>query len=142
MLDDSSKSKYSQEEFIKRNQNIYDGMNVSHIQVEITDQQDDEISYHVTMDTQAGEANFENKTTIKDNKIVWDDSFIYPSLKEDYKVRITDQKAKRGQILDRNGIVLAGEGEAYSVGLVPGKLNGKNDYEKLASLLGLSQRKY
>ena len=139
MLDDSSKSKYSQEEFIKRNQNIYDGMDVSHIQVEITDQQDDEISYHVTMDTQAGEANFENKTTIKDNKIVWDDSFIYPSLKEDYKVRITDQKAKRGQILDRNGIVLAGEGEAYSVGLVPGKLNGKNDYEKLASLLGLSQ---
>ncbi len=54
-------------------------------------------------------------------------------------MRITDQEADRGQILDRNGTVLAGQGEAYSVGLVRGKLNGENDYEKLGELLGLSK---
>ena len=35
--------------------------------------------------------------------------------------------------------MLAGQGEAYSVGLVRGKLNGENDYDQLAELLGLTK---
>ena len=139
MIDESSQKKYPKDTFVERNKNIYDGMEVSDIQIEVTEKTKDEIAYHVTMKTLAGEANFENTTAIKDNKIVWDDSFIYPALQQDYKVRITDQEADRGQILDRNGTVLAGQGEAYSVGLVRGKLNGENDYEKLGELLGLSK---
>lgn len=44
--------------------------------------------------------------------------------------------AKRGQIIDRNGHLLAGEGVASSIGVVPGKLENKNDaISQLAELL-------
>ena len=43
--------------------------------------------------------------------------------------RINTDSASRGKILDRNGKELATKGEAYSVGLVQGKLNGEADYE-------------
>ena len=41
----------------------------------------------------------------------------------------------RGYILDRNGKYLAKQGNGYSVGLVRGKLNGENDYSKIAEYL-------
>lgn len=138
LLDESSKKQYDQETFINRNQNIYEGIEANHISLTIRDRKDDVIMYTVKMDTIAGEVSFDNETTIKNGKICWDDSFIYPSLTADRKVRIVENKAERGRILDRNGEILAGKGKASSVGLVRGKLNGENDYEKLAQLLGMS----
>ena len=131
MLDDESKKNYSQDEFIERNENIYEGIEAKNISIEITDSEDGKLKYHVNMDTLAGKAEFDNETVISDGKISWDDSFIYPTLKKDYKIRVRQDEATRGNINDRNGNMLAGEGEAYSVGLVPGKLNGENDYEKI-----------
>ena len=55
-------------------------------------------------------------------KLVWKDSIIFPQLESTDKVRIDTVEAERGQILDRNGKVLAGKGVASSVGLVPGKI--------------------
>ena len=136
MLDDESKKNYSQDEFIERNENIYEGIEAKNISIEITDSEDGKLKYHVNMDTLAGKAEFDNETVISDGKISWDDSFIYPTLKKDYKIRVRQDEATRGNINDRNGNMLAGEGEAYSVGLVPGKLNGENDYEKIGQLLG------
>lgn len=139
MLDDESKKNYSQDEFIERNENIYEGIEAKNISIEITDSEDGKLKYHVNMDTLAGKSEFDNETVISDGKISWDDSFIYPTLKKDYKIRVRQDEATRGNINDRNGNMLAGEGEAYSVGLVPGKLNGENDYEKIGQLLGLTK---
>ena len=46
---------------------------------------------------------------------------IFPELEETDKVRISSIKAKRGEILDRNGIKLAMNGQIASVGIVPRK---------------------
>ncbi|WP_129736560.1 penicillin-binding transpeptidase domain-containing protein [Massilimicrobiota timonensis] len=138
-LSSESQKSYDQQTFVERNQNIYEGIEASNFQIEVTDETDNELTYNVKMNTIAGEVTFENKTTIEDGKIVWDDSFIFPDLTQNDRVRVSEDEAIRGQILDRNGKILAGQGEAYSVGLVRGKLNGENDYDQLAELLGLTK---
>lgn len=138
-LSSESQKSYDQQTFVERNQNIYEGIEASNFQIEVTDETDNELTYNVKMNTIAGEVTFENKTTIEDGKIVWDDSFIFPDLTQTDRVRVSEDEAIRGQILDRNGKMLAGQGEAYSVGLVRGKLNGENDYDQLAELLGLTK---
>lgn len=138
-LSSESQKSYGQQTFVERNQNIYEGIEASDFQIEVTDETDNELTYNVKMNTIAGEVTFENKTTIEDGKIVWDDSFIFPDLTQNDRVRVSEDEAIRGQILDRNGKMLAGQGEAYSVGLVRGKLNGENDYDQLAELLGLTK---
>ena len=138
-LSEESQKKYDKETFTTRNQNIYEGIEASQLSVELLDEEDHQLTYTVKMNTVAGEVTFENTTTIEDGKIVWDDSFIFPDLTSNDKVRVSEDEANRGQILDRNGKVLAGQGNAYSVGLVRGKLNGENDYDKLAQLLSLTK---
>lgn len=138
-LSSESQKSYDQQTFVERNQNIYEGIEASNFQIEVTDETDNELTYNVKMNTIAGEVTFENKTTIEDGKIVWDDSFIFPDLTQNDRVRVSEDEAIRGQILDRSGKMLAGQGEAYSVGLVRGKLNGENDYDQLAELLGLTK---
>lgn len=138
-ISEESQNQYPQETFIERNQNIYEGIEASDFQIEVTDEQDHQLTYQVKMNTLAGEVTFENQTTIEDGKIVWDDSFIFPDLTQNDRVRVSEDEAERGQILDRNGKMLAGQGNAYSVGLVRGKLNGENDYDQLADLLDLTK---
>ncbi len=66
------------------------------------------------------------------------DALIYPELLETDKVRVSVTQAKRGEILDRNGRVLAGKGTASSVGIVPGKLENQDDsLKQIADLLGM-----
>ena len=137
--------KVSKKDFIARNQNIYEGIGCSNVKVKITSEEKNQLSYTVTLTTLAGEITYDNTTKVKkdDNKgtiLVWDDSMIFPELTATDKVRIYTDEAKRGQILDRNQNVLAGSGSAYSVGLVPGKMNedSSGDLQTLSSLLGLS----
>ncbi len=72
-----------------------------------------------------GEVNFENEAYFLKRedgyKLVWTDALIYPGLASTDKVRVSTTQAKRGEILDRNGSVLAGPGVASSVGIVPGR---------------------
>ena len=51
---------------------------------------------------------------------------IFPNLTSTDKVRVSTTQAVRGEILDRNGCVLAGKGIASSVGIVPGKLENRS----------------
>ena len=138
-ISEESQKKYDKETFVTRNQNIYEGIEANQLSIEVLDEEDNQLTYQVKMNTVAGEVSFENKTTIEDDKIVWDDSFIFPDLTQNDKVRVSEDEANRGKILDRNGKMLAGQGEAYSVGLVRGKLNGENDYDQLAKLLSLTK---
>lgn len=138
------------ENFISRNQNIYEGIGASDIKVKILETKDTkngkEVSYKTSLATSAGEISFENSAGfVKDKEkgylLIWNDSLIFPELSTSDKVRVYTDEAVRGQIVDRNNTVLAGIGYAYSVGLVPGKMSAdaQTDIEKLASLLGLSK---
>lgn len=135
----------TKEDFISRNQNIYEGIGCSDVDVKIISEEADTVFYTVTLSTLAGEITYDNKTSFTQDKenetlIVWDDSMIFPDLTSTDKIRIYTDEAKRGQIVDRNNVVLAGTGSAYSVGLVPGKMNEdhSSDLDRLSQLLGMS----
>lgn len=144
LLDEVSKDKVKQEDFITRNQNIYEGIEAEKIQLDIPEEQDKDqpLSYRVTIDTLAGEITYDADTFFEKEKgqwhLVWDDSVIFPGLESKDKVSVSSVEAKRGSIYDRNDVLLAGQGEVESVGLVPGKMNiqAEEDIEDLAEILG------
>lgn len=149
MLDEQSHLNISEEDFIARHKNIYEGMGASGIiaQIKGVEEKDGEavVSYHMSFGSAAGEISFNNQVKLRKEKkkgyqLVWDDSVIFPELGRSDKVRVSTDKAQRGRILDRKGLLLAGKGTASSVGLVPGKMSGDSvkDLETIGNLLGMS----
>lgn len=142
MLNVEASGNVSQEDYIKRNSAIYEGIEVQNMTVEILtyDEEQRKITYQTTFDTAAGSISFANDAVFlkgeKGYELVWDDSLIFPDLTSADKVRVTTTQAERGEILDRNGRTLAGKGTAFSVGIVPGKLeNGEEAIAGIAELL-------
>ena len=62
----------------------------------------------------------------------------FPQLGAEDKVRVKTLYAKRGRIKDAQGNALAVQGKIYSVGFVPGKMDG-NSVKLAAKKLGLSK---
>ena len=147
-LSSSSKESVSQEDFITRNQNIYEGIDSSNIKInvkEVTNEDDKKkVSYSEEMVTSAGTISFDNEAYFvkedKEYKLEWSSELIFPQLKEDYKVRVETLSGKRGSILDRNGNELAYDGTISQVGIVPGKLgdNREENISKISELTGVS----
>lgn len=156
MLTEDSKTQISKDDFVSRNKNIYDGIDMTDMKVEITgveneDSKTSKVSYNLTMNTEAGQIEFQNTVRLsknqdksKDNKnryaINWSSSLIFPQLNNTDKVKIKTISAERGSITDKNGQLLAGKGSVSSVGIVPGKLgeNKNENIEKMANLLGVT----
>lgn len=135
----------SQEDFVTRNSAIYEGIEIQNLAVRIIayDKEQMTVIYQTSFDTAAGTISFENEARfLKDEegyKLVWDDSMIFPNLTSSDKVRVSTTQAERGEILDRNGRVLAGKGAASSVGIVPGKLENREEaIAQIAELLEIA----
>ena len=147
-LSSSSKETINQEDFITRNQNIYEGIDSSNIKINIKEvaNEDDKkkISYNEEMVTSAGNIRFDNEVYLvkedKEYKIEWSSKLIFPQLEEDYKVRVETISGKRGSILDRNQNPLAYDGIISQVGIVPGKLgnNQEENISRISELTGVS----
>ncbi len=144
LIDVEASGQISEEDFVKRNSAIYEGIEVQNMAVAILscDMEKNAVQYQTDFGTVAGEICFENEAyflkTEDTYKLVWTDSLIYPGLSETDKVRVSVTQAKRGEILDRNGCVLAGKGTASSVGIVPGRLEDQDDsLRQIADLLGM-----
>lgn len=149
MLTEVSKQNISKEKYIERNKNIYEGIGMNNMQVEITSVEEQEettkIRYKTNMETNAGNVEFMYTAELLKNKekgylIDWESNLIFPKLDDTDKVRIKNISAERGEIRDKNGVVLAGQGKVSSVGIVPSKI-GENKEEKIkqiATLLGIS----
>ena len=143
LLNEESQKSISKEEFIKRNKNIYKGIGVQTIDADVTSKKrSTTVTYHVKMQTNAGIIAYNNRTDfVKENhryRIDWDDSVIFPQLGAEDKVRVKTLYAKRGKIKDAQGNALAVQGKIYSVGFVPGKMDG-NSVKLAAKKLGLSK---
>lgn len=113
------------------------------VQIIAYDEEQMSVTYQTAFDTVAGTISFENEALFLKGedgyKLVWDDSMIFPNLTSADKVRVSTTQAERGEILDRNGRVLAGKGTASSVGIVPGKLENKEEaIAKIAELLEIA----
>ena len=142
MLNIEASRNISQDDFVKRNSAIYEGIEVDNMEIEVTayDEERKAVTYQTSFDTVAGNISFENEAIFLKGedgyKLAWDDSLIFPELGSTDKVKISTTQANRGDILDRNGRVLAGKGVASSVGIVPGKLEDRDEaIQQIAELL-------
>ena len=148
-MTDPAHSAYTDKEaFIKRNSAIYEGIEIENVRVEVLEndrnnsREQDNVAYGMSFDTLAGNLRFENEMQFIDTedgyKIIWHDGLIFPELASEDKVRIESSPAERGKILDRNERMLAGPGTASSVGLVPGRLEDReNALHQLSRLLDM-----
>lgn len=147
-ISEESKSEVSQEDFVKRNKNIYEGIDAYDIKITVSETKKEKagiykITYDESMSTAAGTINFTNTAKIvkenKEYKIDWSSSMIFPQLRNNNKVRISSIESKRGEILDRNDNKLAANGTILTVGIVPGKLGDKEgNISKISELTGVS----
>ena len=148
LISSESKNKISEEDFITRNQNIYEGIDAVNIKIEITNKEKEnnteKISYNEEMSTSAGNISFTNTVNLvkeeKEYKINWSSSMIFPELRDTDKIRVSSIESERGEILDRNDVKLAENGKISSIGIVPGKLseNKEQDIQKISELTGVS----
>ena len=118
LLSESTKSRTDKDTYISRNKNIFEGIEATNIEISNINVNIDKknsnftTSYTMTFDTLAGELSNQYTMTFErqeDNKyyINWYSNLIFPDLKEEYKVRVYSTTGARGDILDRNGKVLA-----------------------------------
>ena len=141
---DTSDKDVEMQRFIERNQKIYQGISAKNIEISdvLTEENEDGVTvvYLLKMDTVAGEISFQNEADFEKIDghyyLLWDDHMIFPELDSSTNVSVKWSSAKRGEIYDRKGRMLAGKGTASSVGIVPGKLeNRKKSLKKIADLL-------
>lgn len=151
-LSEEAQQTISKEDFVKRNQNIYEGIGASDIKITFPEENTSKkdggtatITYGTTMQTTAGEYRFDNQMTLKrgsdrEYKIQWDSTLIFPALEDTDKVKVKTMEAKRGTIYDRNHVELAKQGTIAQVGIVPGKLDADRDaaFTQIASILGIT----
>ncbi|MEE0281301.1 MAG: penicillin-binding transpeptidase domain-containing protein [Faecalibacillus intestinalis] len=135
MLDQKTVYTPTQKYFIEKHKEIYDVINPSNIQVKVIDEKDNMVQYQISMDTVAGKVKYKNKIEIKNEQIKFNKQLIFDEFSDENKVKVITTQPYRGYILDRNGKYLAKQGNAYSFGLVRGKLNGENDYAQIAKYL-------
>lgn len=132
MVDVEESGGISLEDFRQRNSSIYEGIEIQNIALKVLESDTEQLSvrYEMSFDTAAGPVSFENEAYFtegeKGYRLIWTDGLIFPELESEDKVRVTTYPAERGQILDRNGNLLAGPGTAVSVGIVPGKLEDRD----------------
>lgn len=138
----------SKEEFTNKMKSVYDGMEVSSawvtISINLKNSDVVNLKYVTNLNTVAGKLIFSNKSTlVKVNgkyKIKWDNSFLYPKLKNNQKIRVSTLKAKRGAIYDRNKNILAKDAKAYSIGIVAGKIKSDDDLRVISKLLNITYK--
>lgn len=142
MVNKEASGNISRDDFIKRNSAIYEGIEAENLKINVLEynKKEKSVTYHTSFETPAGTIDFDNEAFFlkgkKGYEIIWEDSLIFPQLGAEDKVRINFDGAERGEILDRNGNILAGKGIASSVGLVPGKLqNTEQAVEQISDLL-------
>lgn len=100
MLHVEASGSISQENFIKRNSAIYEGIEVQNMAVRIIayDEEQMTVTYQTSFDTVAGTISFENEALFLKGedgyKLVWDDSMIFRNLTSTDKVRVSTTQAE------------------------------------------------
>lgn len=143
MLSSDSKNTIDETTFVQRLGNIYGAMNASNIAITLGDatkeNNDVVIPFTVSMDTVAGNLKLDNfkATIVKEDdgyKVNWNDNLIFPNMQEGDKVKVNTKNAVRGKILDKDGKVLAEDGEVSIIGIHPAIFNKKNKDAKIKEM--------
>lgn len=152
MLTNESKEYISEDDFISRYTNIFSAINANNLTFEVDGEKIKEdgiitIPFKLNMNVITGDLTLTDYklTLVKEDKyykVKWDESLIFPNMIKDDKVRVSTTQAKRGNIFDRNGNVLAEDGTLITVGIYPANFNKQNVESKIteiASALDISE---
>ncbi|SFB07912.1 penicillin-binding protein [Lentibacillus halodurans] len=156
-LSEQSKEDMTNEEFVARYNDIYQGIEAKKIKIDgifdgknEEEAEDDSVTfkYHVKMETLAGPIEFDHQATLVMEKnesdqewlVEWEPALIFPSLEEGETVAAETLVASRGEISDKNGVGLAINAKTNVIGVVPGKFDDekKDSKEALSDLLGIT----
>ncbi|MEN2256746.1 NTF2-like N-terminal transpeptidase domain-containing protein [Paraclostridium benzoelyticum] len=147
MLSEKSQKNISKEDFVQTYTDIYTRIKAKNIKISKSDQELEEgkdAYLNVSMDTVGGKLD-SSKIKIdmikegKGYKVNWDYGLILPDLKKEDKVGIdTDSyKGKRGSIYDRNGNLIAGEGQLKQVQLDLKKFKDGSESNKISDMANI-----
>lgn len=121
---------YTAGEVQERYETIYGGVGADVTKAEdvqvIENEESGHFSFHYNlhMTTSLGEISVQSfeadlEETAEDFAVDWQPNLIFPQMESGDTVSINMQSGERGDILDRNGDLLAGEGPAWQAGLYP-----------------------
>lgn len=123
---------------IQKYKNIFSGIqldnvSIKNIQVKKLKNQTYSFSYQLSGNTPIGKLkNIQYKGTLHNNKIEWNYNLIFPNMKFGDKVKFEIDPGERGEIIDRNGKLLAGKQKVLELGIIPNDLgHGKTKEKRL-----------
>ncbi|MFJ7683258.1 penicillin-binding transpeptidase domain-containing protein [Peribacillus butanolivorans] len=155
-LSSDTKEKVSADEFAKRYEKIYKGIEVDQLKVDYKQPKEEKnhkdakkvnLDYTVDMETMAGAISSDHKATLVKEEgdeeenwyVKWDESYIFPELEANEKISVESYPAIRGEIVDRNERGLAMNGNVAEIGIVPEKMaNETETVKKVAGILNMS----
>lgn len=128
---------------IHRYNNIFNSIDAKNIKVKnisLKKVEDEDnkytFSYILSFDTPLGEIkNLKFNGIIKNKKIQWKYNLIFPNMISNDKVYFKKEIAKRGNIVDRNNQLLAGDQKVLELGVIPNELGKGKEKEKRISFL-------
>ncbi|MFG6495365.1 penicillin-binding transpeptidase domain-containing protein [Fictibacillus sp. UD] len=157
MLDEESKKKISEKDFVKRYTDIYSGIEASKLEIKMQKQKEDKeeeesekvsLPYTVKMETLAGPIEYTHDMNMQLQKkndseawaMEWNTSHIFPDMEKGDRISASSITPKRGQILDSEGNPLAFNGTAAEIIIVPEKLPAEKvkTLDPLSKLLGMT----
>ncbi len=152
-LSADAKGKITKEEFTNRYHKIYKDLQITDLKIDFKKPKEDKqaekekahYSFNAKMNSIAGPIQFtyeaklqkEERADKKNWYVDWKTGFIFPKMQKGDTIGIETIAPKRGEIIDRNEIGLAVNGQVYEVGVVAGKVTDQT-LEPLASLLKMS----
>jgi penicillin-binding protein len=145
-LSKDAKKSITKTEFVNRYKKIYGDLEVSGLKLNYKkpEKETAQLPFSVKMNSIAGPIQF-SKTAhmVQEDKnwyLDWNSTYIFPDLKKGDKINFATTDPVRGQIVDRNGNGMAVNGQAYEVGVVPGKMGDQKDLviSQLSNLLQMT----
>ncbi|WML24515.1 penicillin-binding transpeptidase domain-containing protein [Neobacillus sp. OS1-33] len=152
-LSADAKENITKEEFTNRYHKIYKDLQITDLKIDFKKPKEDKqaskeqahYSFDAKMNSIAGPIQFtyeaklqkEERADKKNWYVDWNTGFIFPKMQKGDTIGIETIAPKRGEIIDRNEIGLAVNGQVYEVGVVAGKVTDQT-LEPLASLLKMS----
>lgn len=164
MFSKETKENISTEDSVDRYKKIYEDLSIENVQISFTELTEEELKtlkdeeqsttsfpFTVEMDSIAGPISFDYEAILENAPvneeedaelswyINWDSGFIHPELKDGGKIRTHSIAPVRGEILDRNQMPLALNDKLYEIGIVPGKLENKEQaIQQIGNILNIS----
>jgi len=145
--DTSSSTRVTEQEFVEKYTNIFDAMQITSMEYEITGVQEGEIislvDYHMTYHSElAGDMEYDfTMTTVREDGnfyVEWSPSLIFPVMTWGDKVWVTGLSATRGEVIAEQTSV-AQTVSAVTVSVTPSKIEDREYLvSRLSALLGMT----